>query len=415
METVNMKSRHLLSRLYIKTLSPDRPPYQVDDQTYERFDQRNNLTVGRPNWDESVQVFTRKSVETRVKKMQSGRPGYGSEDYSLFLAGGVIALRLGTAINHANRGVTSWSSLGGKLPPGVDRWKGSSEDATAMVKRVARFFGADLVGIAPLDRRWIFSHAFWADRSRKEIVFDNAEAPVETEHQMAIPEKMRWVIVMGTKMDYDMMGYTPSPLGCAETRVTYSRMALQVAGMAEFLRGIGYHAIPSINGVGLNIPMAIDAGFGEQGRNGKLITPQFGPSVRLCKVITDLPVVRDHPIRFGVQEFCQVCQKCAEACPVGAITTGERTWEGPNISNSPGQYTWHLDNELCRRYWSAGNGTNCTSCIRACPFTKKPGLVHELARTFISNAPMLNPLVRKLDDWLGYGQEQDGARFWNGK
>lgn len=209
-----------------------------------------------------------------------------------------------------------------------------------------------------------------------------------------------------------MIAYTPSPLGCAETRVTYSRMGLFVSGMAEFLRGIGYQAIPSINDLGLNIPMGIDAGFGEQGRNGKLISPEFGPSLRLCKVITDLPLARDNPIRFGVTEFCEVCMKCADDCPVGAIPKGGRSWRRDSISCSPGQYTWHLDNELCRRYWAMGNGTNCTACIRSCPFTKKPGLVHELARTFVSNVPKMDPLLKKVDDWLEYGKEQAGSGFW---
>jgi reductive dehalogenase len=409
-----MSQTKFLRKITVKTLPPDKPPYKVNDNMYRRFDQRNNLTVGRPNWDEEVKAFTKKTVGTRVKKIGTGQTGYGVQDYSLFEAGGVTTFRQETAINHANRGFTSWSTLGNKLPPGVEKWVGSPEEATKMVNKVARFFGADLVGIAPLDHRWIFSHAFWADGAHKEIVFEPVEMPEETDTLMVIPEKMRWVIVMGARMDPDIIQYTPSPLGCAETRVTYSRMGLYVAGVAEFLRGIGYHAIPSINGLGLNIPMAIDAGFGEQGRNGKLITPEFGPSVRLCKVITDLPLVRDNPIRFGVAEFCQVCRKCAAACPVGAITDGERSWDRANISNNAGQYTWHLDNELCRRYWSLGNGTNCTACVRACPFTKGFGLVHDLTRTFIANIPALDPLWRTLGDALGYGNEGDGAQFWGG-
>lgn len=407
-----MTQTRLLEKMYVKELSLNHPPYRVDDEIYKRFDQRNNLTIGRPNWDEGVKAFTKKTVPTRVKKIAEGHPGFGVQDYSLFLAGGVTSFRLETAINHANRGFTSWSTLGNKLPPGVNKWDGSPELATQMVNRVARYFGADIVGIAPLDHRWIFSHAFWSDGAHKEIIFESVDAPVETQDQMIIPEKMRWVIVMGARMDPEIIQYTPSPLGCAETRVTYSRMGLFVAGVAEFLRGIGYQAIPSINGLGLNIPMAIDAGFGEQGRNGKLITPRFGPSIRLCKVVTDLPLVRDNPIRFGVAEFCQVCRKCADACPVGAITDGERSWDRPNISNNPGQYTWHLDNELCRRYWSLGNGTNCTSCVRACPFTKRPGLLHEFTRTVIANIPALNPLWRTLDDSLGYGKVGDAAEFW---
>jgi reductive dehalogenase len=226
---------------------------------------------------------------------------------------------------------------------------------------------------------------------------------------------MQWVIVMGKRMDSETIGYSPSPVGCAETRATYSRMAMLVATMAQFVRGIGYHAIPSINDLGLNIPMAIDAGFGEQGRNGKLVTPEFGPSVRLCKVVTDLPMTRDYPIRFGVGDFCEVCLKCADTCPSNSISKEKRTWTGPNISNSPGHYVWHLNNETCRRYWAMGPADNCTICIRACPFTKRPGFVHDLTRAAISFVPALNPVWRSLDNWMGYGKEKDTSLFWKGR
>jgi reductive dehalogenase len=398
--------------LYVKNLSPDNPPYQINE-SYQRFDQRNNLTVGRPSWDDEFTPLMRKSLEVKVKKIKEEKPGYQLKDYSMFLAGGVSVFRMGNAINHSNRGVTSWSTLGNKLPPHIDAWQGSPEEAAKMVKRVGRFFGASLVGVVPLNKQYIYSHAWWGDGTYKEIVFSDVDKPEETDEQMVIPEKMRWVIVMGIPMDVDMMDYTPSPLGCAETRITYSKIGLIVSGVAEFLRGIGYNAIPSINDLGLNIPMALDAGFGEQGRNGKLISPEFGPSMRLCKVITDLPMERDNPMRFGVTEFCEVCMKCADECPPNAISRKKRSWSHDSISCSPGHYTWHLDNEACRKYWSLGVAANCTACIRSCPFTKHPGLVHELARTFVSNFPAINPLLKKVDDWMGYGYEKDGSRFWN--
>ena len=99
-----MQKKSLLANFYVKTFPPAQPPYQVDEEKYQRFDQRNNLTVGRPNWDETVQVFSRKSVDTRVKKIKGGKPGYQVEDYSLFLAGGVTTFRMGNSINHSNRG-----------------------------------------------------------------------------------------------------------------------------------------------------------------------------------------------------------------------------------------------------------------------------------------------------------------------
>ena len=408
-----MTDHRWISSLYVKKLSPENPPYQIDDQVYRRFDQRNNLTVGRPSWDDSIRSFTRKTPATRTKKIKTDRAGYRLEDYSMFLSGGVTTFTMGNNINIANRGVTSWETLGNKLPPEVDQWDGEPEAATKMVKRVASYFGADLVGIAPLDPRWFFSHSWWPNGDHKVITFKNADEPEETEQELIIPEKMKWIVVMGAWMDPQMIKYAPSPLGCAETRITYSNMGLMVSGVAEFLRGIGYQAIPSINDLALNIPIAIDAGFGEQGRNGKLITPQFGPSIRICKVITDLPLARDFPIRFGATGFCEVCQKCADDCAVNAIPGGERTWDDPNISNNAGVYTWYLDNEACRKYWSLGNGTNCTACIRSCPFTKNPGLVHDITRTFISHVPSLNPFWRNVDDWLGYGKEAVGTDFWN--
>ena len=70
--------------------------------------------------------------------------------------------------------------------------------------------------------------------------------------------------------------------------------------LAEFIRILGYKAIPMGNDTSLSIPLAIDAGLGELGRHGLLITPEYGPCVRLCKVFTDLPLEPDKPIQFGV-------------------------------------------------------------------------------------------------------------------
>lgn len=406
----------VLSKLFIRDLSPGQLPYLIDERVYQRYDQRNNLTVGRPNWDDKLRLFINEANRTRVrvKRILSGQPGYHLEDYSLYAAAGVLAKNLGTAIDHDNRGLTSWSALSAKVDSEIDRWKGDPAAATAMVKRVGRFFGADLVGIAPLDERWIYSHAFWSEGTHKEIVFDEVDMPLETDYKLIIPKSARWIIVMAVRMDRDMIQLTPTPTGCAEVLRTYSSMAFLVAALAEFLRGIGYQAIPAINGLGLSIPMAIDAGLGEQGRHGKLITPEFGPCVRLCKVITTLPLVPDKPIRFGVTEFCQVCKKCAAMCPSKAIPKGERTWSGPSVSENSGVYTWRLNNEACRRYWIAGHADPCTICIRVCPFTKGPGLLHDLAKLLISRMPILDRWWVRLDDLLGYGKQQDARLFWTG-
>ena len=43
------------------------------------------------------------------------------------------------------------------------------------------------------------------------------------------------------------------------------------------------------------------AGLGEYGRLGLLITPEFGPRVRIGKIFTDLPLSHDEPRSFVVE------------------------------------------------------------------------------------------------------------------
>lgn len=51
----------------------------------------------------------------------------------------------------------------------------------------------------------------------------------------------------------------------------YSKMSMIAGTLAEFIRGLGYHAIPYGN-TGLSIHLAIKASLGHVGRNGYIIT-----------------------------------------------------------------------------------------------------------------------------------------------
>ena len=192
-------------------------------------------------------------------------------------------------------------------------------------------------------------------------------------------------------------------------------MAFLVSALAQFIRFHGYKAIPSLNDTGLNIPIAISAGLGQQGRMGILVTPQFGPRVRLCKVITDMPLLEDSPIDFGVTEFCSNCLKCEKTCPSRAITSGDRTVEGNSISNNPGVIKWHLNSEKCEDFQSNKLGTNCTICMRVCPFNKEGRLVSQISNSLIKRMPSLARWVVWFDNIFGYGKRLNSEIFWDGK
>ena len=189
-------------------------------------------------------------------------------------------------------------------------------------------------------------------------------------------------------------------------------LATMTLGVAEFIRGLGYTALPMLNDIGMSIPLAIDAGLGQLGRHGLVITPQFGPRLRMCKVLTDMPAERDRPIDFGVTAFCERCKKCAIHCPAGAISHGARSREVETISSNPGTLKWPFNAEKCRTY-QMKVGSNCCTCIRVCPFNKSSHWFHSVVRWFIETVPPLNPLMIKMDDVFGFGKFKDPeAHFW---
>ncbi len=272
-------------------------------------------------------------------------------------------------------------------------------EVTKKVKRAARFFGASLVGVCDLDQQWLYSYVS-DDRNREHL-------PLE------LPEGMHSAVVMAVEMDYDLMQTAPTGGAAAATGLGYSKMAFLAGLLARFIRNLGYRALPCGNDTALSIPIAVEAGLGELGRNGLLITEQFGPRVRLCKVFTDLPLVPDEPRFFGVEEFCRVCLKCADDCPSRAISFGDRTTEALNISTSPGVLKWPVNAEQCFKYWAA-NGLDCSTCIRVCPFNQAAGRLHDGVRLGIKYAPWLDRLFLWFDGTLGYGKQSDPEAIWEG-
>jgi reductive dehalogenase len=153
----------------------------------------------------------------------------------------------------------------------------------------------------------------------------------------------------------------------------------------------------------LSVPLALAAGLGEAGRHGLLITEKFGPRVRLSKVFTDLPLAHDDYRPFGATEFCSTCRKCARRCPSQAIPHGDPTTKGPTTSNHSGVLKWYVNSEKCYQFWSR-NMMDCANCIAVCPFNKRPGRLHDLARFLVRRAPAFNRLMVRLDDLCGYGK-----------
>jgi reductive dehalogenase len=265
------------------------------------------------------------------------------------------------------------------------------------IKRIARLFGADRVGITDYDERWLY-------RSRVDTR-DFSEAPND------LPEGLTSVIVMAHAMDYELVRTYPSALAGAATGREYSHEAAIVMQVAAYIRNLGYDAVASMNDTGLVIPYALKAGLGEYGRNQLVITPDFGPRVRFSKIFTNLPLSHDAPRRHGIREVCDVCTRCADACPVKALPKGAPDLAATSRSSIRGVRKWTSDAGKCFGYW-AKLASDCAICMRVCPFNRDYS--RWLNRAWLKLA--LSPLRRwalRLDDWSKRAERLKPRDWWN--
>jgi reductive dehalogenase len=289
----------------------------------------------------------------------------------------------------------------------------SWEDATLAVRHAALFYGASLAGVAELNPLWIYSDHFSPSRDdieRTIPVHREGDRFEQTEDAWYIPESMNRVVALAFEEDYHAISNSPGRLASAATGNGYSRMAVTSSQLSDFIRALGYRALPAGNGVGLSVPIAIDAGLGQLGRMGLLVTPKYGPRVRLAKVITDMPLVPDSPIDFGVTEFCEGCMLCADDCPSESVTKGPRTWEGTSGSNHPGSFKWYTKVEGCYDF----NGFSCSNCKRVCPFNKpNNSWLHRMIRGMIEGRMVsADRVMVALDQASGYGKQTPDTDFW---
>lgn len=379
-------------------------------------------------FDEKYMMFRRvmwdmpelaKKLYFTPKMPDENKPGYTIQDNAFRNATWDLERDFGTGNRGGRQMLLDWNRPPkGEFapPPGLKISVKDPYRLTNNLKKVARFVGASSVGVSELDRRWVYSHAYYPDirnpfEEGKELTEQEITAGIS--EKIEIPEEYKYAIVFAIEMDYDLVKYSPSYTSGAGAGLCYSKMPLIAAMVAQYIRGLGYKAIPMGNDTACSIPLAIDAGLGELGRHGLLITPDLGSRVRLSKVFTDLPLISDRPIQFGVWDFCLECGRCAKECPSQAITYGEPTTEICNVSNRKGLFRWPVNGEKCIAFWERNRSCSCLNCVRVCPFNKPSGILHEAVKWTVKKTRWLNPLLIWGDEFFGYGKKQNPNRFWN--
>lgn len=223
-----------------------------------------------------------------------------------------------------------------------------------------------------------------------------------------------FAIALTVEMDYDMMRAAPAAPTVLESARQYLQSGLIAVQLAEFIRSLGFPARAHIDGnYTLICPLvARDAGLGEIGRMGLLMTPRLGPRCRIAVVSTDLTLVPGLSVGVGLHssarpgkessafdktliDFCRHCEKCARVCPARSIPVGPEALK-------QGIKRWKIDAESCYTYWCQV-GTDCGRCMIVCPFSHPDNWFHRLVRFGIRNSLLFRRMALPLDD-LFYGR-----------
>ena len=237
-------------------------------------------------------------------------------------------------------------------------------DMAHRIKELGLALGAAVVRIGPLNPNWIYT-------TRGQGKTDpHWGEPVDLTHKSAIS--------MAFRQDYARMANSSGPASAVEVGKAYTQMATAAVSMALAIAQMGYpvRAHHLRNYLILQVPVAIDAGMGELGRNGYVVNRDLGTNFRLVTVTTDLPMTYDKPVDFGLQAFCENCKLCATSCPAQSISTGDKVIRR-------GVKVWDIDEVKCLRFWGT-NGVSCSVCQTSCPWSKQSSWVHGIGRDVAS-------------------------------
>jgi epoxyqueuosine reductase len=154
------------------------------------------------------------------------------------------------------------------------------------------------------------------------------EYPRAKEEIDRIDPEAKSILVFAIRMVSSSIAQAEKNIRIAQfsTRLLYEELARVCFGLMKELDEKGFHASPiptylpvpmEPEGKGLIAELSLrhiayEAGLGSIGKSRLLVTPEFGPRVRLGAIVTDAPLTAGK--RFE-KDFCTDCDLCIEACP----------------------------------------------------------------------------------------------------
>lgn len=261
-------------------------------------------------------------------------------------------------------------------------YKTMKPERTQRAKQIALNNGADLVGVINV-----------------EALDEHAE-----DIQKILPGA-KSVMVVAAKHSLAAIRSQNIQTGQFDTIHAYNQSARAAHTTSRFFESEGFPAaaVPAFIPIDMQAPKkgmrgeicwrraGVRAGLGSYGENGLLVTPEFGSAIRMSGLVTTAGLQADTPLK---QDICDHCLRCAEACPVNALSgVGKINKKkcGDNIFKFGFRYFANFVSDLhqkssseieelvggygMRELWQTfmtGNYYYCFECQSQCPATQLP-------------------------------------------
>lgn len=246
-----------------------------------------------------------------------------------------------------------------------------------------------------------FEHKNIEERIKPKLSLASAKTIISI--AVAYPHKLKQ---QPQKTVYKRGKFTPNSWGLDYHYVLQDKLDRLAKGIEELTADFEYKGMVD-TGALVDTAVAQRAGIGFIGKNGLVISKEFGSYMFLGELITNLDIEPDQPVDYG----CGDCNRCVTACPTSCLI-GDGSMNAKRCLSFQTQDKGVMDMEFRKKIKTVIYG--CDICQICCPYNK--GLDNPLATEIDPDLshPELLPFLELSN---GQFKEKFGhvAGSWRGK